>query len=666
MVSCRRRRHTSTTRPITSALTCSARSSGRRSRCRCAMGDSAWVNSSASCWSNSKARASARSRSPPARCYTQRPHAQEVPHESDPNPRARRCRSHEARGRPRAPAQTGRGGRQDRGGRGELHRRLPAQRPLQARDAAHARPRSGRHRDGRRSRRHRGERRRQGRLHGRARRVRAVRGGAGGAARGAAAGRVDQAGCGHHAAGHDRALSRVLDLSAEEGRYVPRARGGRRRRPDPLPDRAAARRARDRHRLHRRKGQARARGGRRGDDPLHEAGLRRRDEAHHRWQGRAGRLRLGRQGHVGGQPQLLRDPRHDRAVRPVERPHRHDRSADPQRQGLALPHAPEPVPLHRHARGAAAARRRAVRLGPRGQAEAAHGIRVPAQGRRGGAPRARGPQDDGQGAAHSVNVAQLLERSALYHGARTALVAGDRRWTYRELDAAVSALAGGFAGLGLSSGERLGLHLPNWPEFALAYYAAQKCGLVPLSLNVTYKAEEIQSIVGDAKPTAGGTMVMHERFVPDTFVDAIAAQRITIFYAVPTMYILFLAMERPLDFASVRLYFSAAATLPTDVERRWHARFGHWIQQGYGLTETSPFASYNHDVAFKPGSVGTPIENVEMKIVDPEDRAGAEELQALCRAAVADYKVPGRIEFVPALPKNPTGKILKKDLRARG
>jgi len=271
--------------------------------------------------------------------------------------------------------------------------------------------------------------------------------------------------------------------------------------------------------------------------------------------------------------------------------------------------------------------------------------------------------------------------------------------------------------------------------------------------------------------------VMHERFVPDAFVEAIAAHRITIFYAVPTMYILFLAMERPLDFASVRLYFSAAAILPTDVERRWHERFGHWIQQGYGLTETSPFASYNHDVAFRPGSVGTPIENVEMKIVgaggaelpDGErgeivikgpnvmkgyfgndaataeairdgwfysgdigyrdadgyffivDRVkdminvsgfkvfpreveevlfrhaavkeaavvgmpdavrgetvkafvvlaegahvGAGELQALCRAAIADYKVPGRIEFLPALPKNPTGKILKKDLRARG
>ena len=47
-------------------------------------------------------------------------------------------------------------------------------------------------------------------------------------------------------------------------------------------------------------------------------------------------------------------------------------------------------------------------------------------------------------------------------------------------------------------------------------------------------------------------------------------------------------------------------------------------------------------------------------------RVSVEELQALCRAAIADYKVPGGIEFVRALPKNPTGKILKKDLRTSG
>ncbi len=42
------------------------------------------------------------------------------------------------------------------------------------------------------------------------------------------------------------------------------------------------------------------------------------------------------------------------------------------------------------------------------------------------------------------------------------------------------------------------------------------------------------------------------------------------------------------------------------------------IYEGYGLTETSPFASYNHRINFIPGSIGTPIDCVEMKIVDTE------------------------------------------------
>src|SRR5207249_3850528 len=325
------------------------------------------------------------------------------------------------------------------------------------------------------------------------------------------------------------------------------------------------------------------------------------------------------QGHVGGQPQLSDAARPHRTVWPVERPYWHDRSPDPQHQGLAVPDASEPQRLHRHARGAAAARRRTVRLDPRGQAEAAHGVRVPAQGRRRSAPRAGGPQDDRQGAAHSVNVAQLLERAALYHAERTALMAGDRRWTYREIATAVRALdldresTAAILYTSATTGRPKGVMLTHANIVSNAYatvhhlkMTAEDRGLCALPMFHCFG----QNAIMNSLVTAGGTMIMHERFVPDACVDAIATHRITIFYAVPTMYILFLAMERPLDFASVRLYFSAAATLPTDVERRWHARFGHWIQQGYGLTETSPFASYNHDVAFKPGSVGTPIENV--------------------------------------------------------
>ncbi|MEK6530595.1 MAG: AMP-binding protein, partial [candidate division NC10 bacterium] len=76
----------------------------------------------------------------------------------------------------------------------------------------------------------------------------------------------------------------------------------------------------------------------------------------------------------------------------------------------------------------------------------------------------------------------MLERSAFYFPDRSALAFKDRRWTYRELDRDASALASGLKGLGLKPGERIGLHVPNWPEFVLTYYAAQKIGVVPLSL----------------------------------------------------------------------------------------------------------------------------------------------------------------------------------------
>ncbi len=52
-------------------------------------------------------------------------------------------------------------------------------------------------------------------------------------------------------------------------------------------------------------------------------------------------------------------------------------------------------------------------------------------------------------------------------------------------------------------------------------------------------------------------------------------------------------------------------------------------------------------------------------VLNPGRPVAAAELQALCRQALAAYKVPERIEFIEALPKNPTGKILKKDLRRR-
>ncbi len=288
-----------------------------------------------------------------------------------------------------------------------------------------------------------------------------------------------------------------------------------------------------------------------------------------------------------------------------------------------------------------------------------------------------------------------------------------------------------------------------------------------------------QNFIMNALVAAGGTLVLQERFVPADFLAAIGRHRITLLYAVPTMYIVLLAGAggdlAAHDLSSLRLSFSAAAMLPADVETRWRAATGLPISQGYGLTESSPFATYNHERAHRPGSVGTPIENVEVRVVDEQDRpvpdgtlgeivirgpnvmagylgkpaetaetlrggwlhsgdvgyrdadgyfyvvdrvkdminvsgfkvypreveevlfghpavrevavlgapdpvkgelvracvvlredrtATAEELAAACRERIAPYKVPARIDFLASLPKSPTGKILKKELRA--
>jgi long-chain acyl-CoA synthetase len=273
----------------------------------------------------------------------------------------------------------------------------------------------------------------------------------------------------------------------------------------------------------------------------------------------------------------------------------------------------------------------------------------------------------------------------------------------------------------------------------------------------------------------GASVVLQRRFDPEETVATIERERVTMVYAVPTIYIALLnSRVEPRRLASVRYYFSAAASLPVEIGKRWRQTYGRAIAEGYGLTETSPYATYNDIWQYRPGSVGTPIENIEVTVLDGDDnevaagvwgeicikgpnvmlgywnrpeesalalRGGwfhsgdigyidedgyvflvdrvkdminsagfkiwpreveevlfthpaikecavvgvpddlkaeipaafvvlreratltASELAEFCRRSLAAYKVPRRIEFVDSLPKNATGKILKRELR---
>ena len=287
-----------------------------------------------------------------------------------------------------------------------------------------------------------------------------------------------------------------------------------------------------------------------------------------------------------------------------------------------------------------------------------------------------------------------------------------------------------------------------------------------------------QNAILNSAFNACATVVMHRTFHPATIVRSLVDDQVTMFFGVPTTFIPLYNLASTTEMASVRYFFSAAASLPREVARKWEEKYGRPINEGYGLTETSPFASYNHRLWYKLGSIGAPIENVEMRIADVEtgaevatgdpgeivirgpnvmlgywnrpeatakairngwfhtgdigrvdedgyfyivDRlkdmvnvgglkiypveventvylhpaveevavygipdkmmgervcanivlkkghsAAEAEIVTFCRQQLADYKIPSAILFVDALPKSPTGKILKRVLRDEG
>ena len=118
---------------------------------------------------------------------------------------------------------------------------------------------------------------------------------------------------------------------------------------------------------------------------------------------------------------------------------------------------------------------------------------------------------------------------------------------------------------------------------------------------------------------AGACLTLIPRFEPDKALEIIQRDRVTLFDGVPTMYHAMLNYpdRDRYDVSSLRLCLSGGSAMPVEVMRGFEQAFGCMILEGYGLSETSPVASFNQrDRERKPGSIGTPIRGVEMKVVD--------------------------------------------------
>jgi long-chain acyl-CoA synthetase len=119
----------------------------------------------------------------------------------------------------------------------------------------------------------------------------------------------------------------------------------------------------------------------------------------------------------------------------------------------------------------------------------------------------------------------------------------------------------------------------------------------------------------------GACMTMLARFTPDKALEVIQRDRVTIFEGVPTMYhaMLNLPGRESYDVSCLRTCVSGGSAMPVEVMRGFEKAFGCVIIEGYGLSETSPVASFNHlERERKPGSIGTPIRGVEMRLIDDD------------------------------------------------
>src|ERR1700689_554277 len=131
-----------------------------------------------------------------------------------------------------------------------------------------------------------------------------------------------------------------------------------------------------------------------------------------------------------------------------------------------------------------------------------------------------------------------------------------------------------------------------------------------------------QTVALNGAVAAGACLTLLPRFDAAHALRIIADHRVTVFEGVPTMYVALLHQPDRADYdtSALRMCISGGAALPVEVLRGFEEAFGVTVLEGYGLSETSPIASFNHpDRERRPGSIGPPIRDVQMRVVNAED-----------------------------------------------
>jgi len=357
------------------------------------------------------------------------------------------------------------------------------------------------------------------------------------------------------------------------------------------------------------------------------------------------------------------------------------------------------------------------------------------------------------------NLASLLEDTAAEHADRTAIVFGDTRLTYAQVNGAANQVANLLVSRGIRPGDAVALSCANLPYFSIIYYGILKAGATVVPLNVLLKGREVayhladsgakayfafegtpelpigeaawegfgktdsctefflikldssqpapleppefygplvaeqpatfdtvetddddtavilytsgttgqpkgaelrhrnmrdnalagkdlfgadasnpdtylcvlplfhsfgQTVIQNGGFAFGGTVVMLPRFDAQAALGLMLKEKVTFFAGVPTMYWGLLgALDDSVDVEelarNLRVAAAGGSALPVDIHRQFKERFGVTILEGYGLSETSPVASFSaYGQEPRVGSIGVPIPGVEMKLINDD------------------------------------------------
>jgi long-chain acyl-CoA synthetase len=133
-----------------------------------------------------------------------------------------------------------------------------------------------------------------------------------------------------------------------------------------------------------------------------------------------------------------------------------------------------------------------------------------------------------------------------------------------------------------------------------------------------------QTCALNAAIASGASITLMPRFDARRALEIIERDAVTVFAGVPTMYVALANYAKTIGpdarstAATLRTCLSGGAALPVEVMHSFEAALGCEILEGYGLSETSPVASFNQRGNRREGSIGLPVEGIQMQVIDTE------------------------------------------------